>query len=433
MTLPDATPAASPGRRTWVLLFVAVCLVAVNLRMTITGVGPLLEEISDDQGVSLATLGALASLPLLAWGLFSPLAHGLSERLGMSQAVSWSLVVLAIGTVWRSLPGAQANLWLGTALIGLGLAIGNVLMPAAIKRDFGSRVPLVMGVYTAVMGGLGALASGFVVPVSQATINDEPLGWRVALLVTGALLPVAILLWIWANRQQAPGRGAAAASAVPSSHERAPLQQSEGSGHAARGSSALGRRIWSDPLAWLVSLYMGSQSAVFYMLSTWLAPYLTSLGISPVAAGIELMVFQLVGILGSLLLPALTRGRLNRWAPALLPAAGITACIGFVAAPALIPVWLVVGGLNSGASLTMALTLMATRARTHGHSSALSGMAQSVGYLIAAVGPTVFGWLHGWSGGWVAPFVLVSLVALGQLLIGLRVGRERFVLESRTG
>ena len=127
------TVTAPAERRPWALLFVAVCLVAVNLRMTITGVGPLLEQIAAEQRVSPATLGALASVPLLAWGLFSPLAQGLSARLGLSRAVSGSLVVLALGTVWRSLPGPSANLWLGTALIGFGLAIGNVLMPAVIK------------------------------------------------------------------------------------------------------------------------------------------------------------------------------------------------------------------------------------------------------------------------------------------------------------
>lgn len=416
MTTPQINPAAAE-RRPWVLMFVAVCLVAINLRMTITGVGPLLEEIADDHGVSVSALGALASLPLLAWGLFSPLAHGLSSRFGMSQTVSWSLVVLAAGTVWRSIPGDPANLWVGTALTGLGLAIGNVLMPAVIKRDFGARVPLVMGLYTALLGGLGALASGAVVPISQITVGGEAFGWRGALLATGVLLPIALVVWVWATRK-------------PSPHDAPPVIDS-GSGIVPPTADRSGRRIWGDPLAWLVSFYMGTQSAVFYMLSTWLAPYLTSLGVSPVAAGIGLMAFQLIGIVGSLLLPLASRGALARWAPAFIPAFGVVACIGFVAAPSVLPLWLIIGGLNSGASLTMALTLMATRARTHGHSSALSGMSQSVGYLIAAVGPTVFGWLHGWSGGWVIPFALVSAVALIQLLIGLVVGRARYVLEPR--
>lgn len=446
MKSTSPAPISSPERRPWILLFVAVCLVAINLRITINGVGPLLEEIAADQGVRLATLGALASLPLIAWGLFSPLAHGVSARLGLSRAVTCSLIILAAGTLWRSLPGSPANLWLGTALTGLGLAIGNALMPAAIKRDFGTRVPLVMGVYTAMLGGAGALASGLVVPISQTEVAGEPLGWQVALLATGAILPVAILVWIWANRRRVPPRApvipfdsdadssreGSRAAPQPDAPAAAPNARPYGERRGGRpGRDDSGRRVWSDPLAWLVSLYMGSQSAVFYMLSTWLAPYLTSLGTSPVVAGIELMAFQLIGILGSLLLPAVARGRLNRSAPVLVATGNVVMCIGLVAAPGLAPLWLILGGLSSGASLTMGLTLMAVRARTHGHASALSGMAQSVGYLIAAVGPTVFGLLHGWSGGWILPFGLIGGVALVQLLIGFSVGKDRFVLEDR--
>ena len=151
--MPDLRP---PSRHAGILLFVAVCLVAANLRMTITAVGPLLDEIAADRGVSPAALGLLGSLPLITWGLVSPLAHGLSARLGMTRAVSWALVALAAGTAWRSLPGTEANLWLGTALIGVGLGFANALLPAVIKRDFPARVPLLMGVYTALLGGTGA-------------------------------------------------------------------------------------------------------------------------------------------------------------------------------------------------------------------------------------------------------------------------------------
>src|SRR5690554_4177354 len=113
------------NHRPWVLMFVAVALIAMNMRMTITGVGPLLDQIARDEGVSLSVLGVLGSIPLIAWAIISPLAHWVSSRIGMYNAVSWSLVVLAAGTIWRSTPGGVANLMIGTALIGIGLAIGN--------------------------------------------------------------------------------------------------------------------------------------------------------------------------------------------------------------------------------------------------------------------------------------------------------------------
>lgn len=409
-------PSTAENARSWLQLLAAVCLVAANMRMTITGVGPLLEQIAEDQGVSPAALGALGAVPLIAWGLVSPLAHSLSSRLGLSRAVSWSLVALAAGTVWRSLPGNALNLWLGTALIGAALAIGNVLIPAVIKQGFGSRIPLVMGIYTSLLGGMGSVAAGIVVPISQLSIGGEQLGWRVALLCTGALIPAALAVWIVVTR---PSRGLLIASEKPGRSPRGP-----------NNHTSVGRRIWKDPLAWMISLYMGSQSAVFYMLSTWLAPFEAAHGKPAVLAGVDVMIFQLVGIAGSMLLPLLTRGKLRRWAPLLLPAFGLIAWIGMPLFPSAMPAWLLVGGLAAGASLTMSITLMAIRARDHNTASALSGMTQSVGYLTAALGPIIFGWLHEFSGTWTLPFMLVWGAAITQLITGFAVGRDRYVLNA---
>ena len=414
------TTATRAERHPWVLLFVAVCLVAANLRMTITGVGPLLDQIAEDQRVSPAALGALASVPLLAWGLFSPLAQGISARVGLSRAISWALLVLALGTVWRSLPGSPANLWLGTALIGFGLALGNVLVPTVIKRDFSDRLPLVMGVYTALLGGSAALAAGATVPISQLPLgpSGSALGWQAALLMTGALLPVALVVWVWADRRRGRARGADERAAAPSA-PRPP------------GDLRVGRRIWGDPLAWLISLYMGAQSASFYILSTWLAPYSASLGRSAVVAGFDVMLFQLLSIAGSMLLPLLARGRMLRWTHSLVALVALVSAIGYVAAPAMLPLWLIVGGIAAGASLTTALMLASVRARTQQQAAALSGMVQSVGYLIAMLGPIAFGWLHGLTGGWIWSFALVWAVLAVQLVVGIFAGRPRFVLEPR--
>ncbi len=424
MTLPRTVSESRP----WGLLLAAVCLVAVNMRMTITGVGPLLEQIAADQGVSPAALGGLASVPLLVWGLVSPLAHALSVRLGLERAVTWSLVALAAGTVWRSLPGGTLNLWLGTAFIGAALAVGNVLLPAVIRRDFGSRIPLVMGVYTALLGGLGAVSAGLVVPISHIDAGSGELGWPVALLATGAFVPVALLVWILATR----GSGRSAALAVPApAGPDSPGGPGEPGEPARRGerTGRIGRRIWRDPVAWAVALYMGLQSTIFYMIATWLAPIETSTGRSPVEAGVDVMLYQLVSILGSLILPVLYRGRLRRWLAAIIPVVigGSFACVVLLPGAAL--PWIMLGGLGSGASLSISLMFMAIRAREQEAASALSGMAQSVGYLIAATGPAAFGWLHDLSGDWIAPLALLLAVSLAQLVVGLAVGRERFVFD----
>ena len=414
-------------------MFVAVCLVAANMRMTITGVGPLLDDIAADRGVSAAALGALASVPLVVWGLTSPLVHGLGARLGVSRAVTISLVTLALGTLWRSIPGSPVNLWAGTALIGASLAVGNVLLPAVIKRDFGNRVPLVMGVYTAMLGGIGAVGAGIVVPIAHLDTGSgalgawgvgTELGWRIALLCTALAVPPAILVWVIASAPRRRSEPVATAHSATGATAAAPAPVPA----SARGSA--GRRIWRDPLAWLVALYMGTQSGAFYMISTWLSPIGISHGRTPIVAGIDTMLYQVIGVAGSLLLPVLFRGRLRRWIPALIPVCVAIAASGIVLLPAGMPVWICLGGLASGASLSTAITLMAVRARDHEGASALSGMAQSIGYTLAAIGPFAFGALHDVSDTWTVPLVLL-LVALGaQFAAGLAVGPERYVLED---
>lgn len=391
-----------PGAR--VALVVAVCLVAANMRPTITAVGPLLDQIGADTGLSVATLGLLAAVPLAAWALVSPFALGLSRRFGMSRAVLASLVLLLLGTLVRSLVGPAFGLWLGTVLIGLALAIANVLMPAVIKRDFPGRVPLMMALYTGLLGGVGAISSGVAVPLSF--LGDEQSGWRIALLVTGAgLLVPAIAVWTWATR----------------GHHAVHL--------AARGASRSRPGIWRDPVAWQVAVYMGLQASTFYMLLTWLAGISTSIGRSEVVAGFDVMIYQLTTIVGSIIVPLLLRGPAERYVPAAIPLVGTVGIIGLMLAPAGIVGWVLIAGLASGASLSMSLTLMAQRARTADASAALSGMSQSVGYLIAAAGPVLFGALHTAFGGWAPSLGLLLAVLVAQSATGLLAGRPRFVLD----
>ena len=402
------------------------------MRMTITGVGPLLDQIATDQHVELATLGALGAVPLLTWAIVSPLAHGISARLGMERAVTVSLIALMLGTIWRSLPGGLANLWLGTALIGASLAVGNVLMPALIKRDFTGRLPLVMGVYTALLGGAGAISAGVVVPISAIRVGDGTLGWRVALLATGAAVPIALGIWVWAvvakRRDHAASTAPETATALAVSADPEPSTP-ERPEPAEPPRSGIGRRIWRDPVAWWVALYMGTQSSIFFIMQTWLSPIEISRGHSAENAGLEVMLLQIIGVGSSMLVPLFFRGRLRRSLPALIPVLGALAIVGMLTMPALMILWICAIGIAAGASLTMSLTLMAVRARTADAATSLSGMAQGVGYLIAAAGPISFGLLHQVSGGWALSLVLVLALCLAQVLVGFFAGRDRSVLD----
>lgn len=389
------------------LLLAAICVIGINMRVTITGVGPLLEQISASTGNSVAVLSLLTSVPVFCWAVLSSFAHPLSHRFGMNRVVLWALLLLVAGTAIRSLPGPEFSLWFGTLLVGVALAVANVLLPAVVKRSFGTRVSAVTSLYTALFAGCGALASGLVVPISHAA---EPAGgdagWRIALVAVAGTLPIAIALWALHMRRFGPDAGR-------------PLAR----------RSARGPSVWGDPVAWLVGGYMGVQAIAFYVLITWLAPYARSLGRSEVVAGFDVMTYQVAGVVGSLSLPFVMRGRRERWIPAALPVLAVIGVSGILLAPGGFTLWIALAGLCSGASIACSLTLMATRARDHQTASALSGMSQSVGYVIAGFAPIVFGALHTATGGWTASFVFLLASCLAQIVLGLAVGRDRHVFD----
>lgn len=236
-----------------------------------------------------------------------------------------------------------------------------------------------------------------------------------ALLLSGSLVPLAAAAWTAALLQRRRG------TAPDRKPVAAPAGQEAPAGR-------LG--VWGDAVAWQVLSYMGFQAMTFYMMVTWLAPLAHSLGRAEVVAGIDVMLLQLSSLAGSLVVPLLLRGRLARWAPALIPVLGLLAVTGLIKASALFLGWVVLYGLSSGASLAISFSLFGLRARTPAAAGRLSGMAQSGGYAIAAAGPVAFGALLSLTGGWLAPLLLVLLALGAQLAVGLFVGRERPVLAG---
>lgn len=400
-------------------MFIAVCLVAVNMRMSVAGIGPMLDSIAASEDVHAGMLGMLASLPLLAWALVSPLAQALASRIGLDAAVSWALAVLLGATVWRSLPGSPLNLWFGTALVGAALAITNVLLPASIKRDFGQRVPMVMGVYSALLGVSAALGAAIVAPVAQLhTASGDPLGWRWGMLATGAAVPAALLAWWLVTRR---------------ARRTTAISQPAGPGTTPRPRKAgFSRRVWADPVAWWIALYMGSVSWVFYIYTMWLSPIDISRGTDTVLAGGRVTFFHVFGMIGSLVAPIIMRGVMQRLVPVLIPLLGVVGGIGVVFFPEpLLLVWLVLLGFTSGASLSIALTFIALRSPSTQAAGAVSGMSQSFGYLMAGLGPILFGWLHALSGGWALPLLVPLLGAAIQFVSGLALLRDRMALDEK--
>ncbi|WP_328324881.1 MFS transporter [Kribbella sp. NBC_00382] len=376
------------------LIAASVFLVALCLRPAITAVGPLLPQIGADEGLGEGALGVLGALPLVAFGLASPLVHRVSKWLGMERAVFVSLLVLAAGSVVRSYTGS-VGLWLGTIVIGAAIAIGNVLVPVLIKRDYAGHVSRAMSVYTAFITGGAALASAVAVPVAAGS------DWRLALAIWGALALVVALIRIPANSTSTP-------LAAEAPLEGAPLVS-----------------VWRQPMAWLVTAYMGLQSTSFYVFVTWLPTIEISHGFSDRAAGVHLFLFQGFGLVGGLAIPWLMRNPLSQRAGAVTASVPVgIAFLGLLLAPKLVIGWAILGGLGQGAALVAALSLISIRGRTHHETAQLSGMAQSIGYLLAATGPALAGYLTQLTGNWTAALIVFAVLAASQVAVGIAAGRD---------
>ncbi|GMA26562.1 cyanate transporter [Luteimicrobium album] len=405
------SPAAPAPRAPRALLaLVGVLLVAANLRASITSVGPVLDDVRSDLHLSSAAGSALISLPLVAFALVSPVTPALARRLGLERALACALGVLAVGVVLRSVPG-PGLLWVGTVLLGVAIAVLNVALPAVVKRDHPTRIGTLTGAYSAVQSTFAALAAGLAVPVADAATS----GWRLALGIWAGLALVALAFVLPQRHRPTVVSSAQDAVALDDAPAVSPAPPDPGR-----------RSPWGTALGWQVTLFMGLQSVTFYVLITWLPSVEHDHGVSASAAGVHLLLLNGFGIAGSLACSALLhRLRDQRILGLGGPLLFASAVAGLLAAPGAAALWACLAGVAGGMCIVLALSLFGLRTTDHHQAASLSGMAQSVGYVLAAAGPIVFGALHDATGSWHAPLVTLLGVSAGQAVFGTLAGRAR--------
>jgi len=429
---------ARPSSRlpAWLLL-AGILLVAVNLRPAISAVGPVLPVIGEDAGLGSAALGALAAIPIVAFAVVSPVVHPMARRFGVERTVAASLVVLALGTVLRSAPGPAASLWIGTALIGATIAVGNVLLPVVVKKDFPLRVPATTAWYVAAQSLLAATASGVAVPLGDLG------GWQLAVGIWVVLVAFALLVWFprlrVARRVRTSGTTAQGLPSGTTTHGTTAGEATGGASAAssppvpagandsgAAAPSSLRGSVYRHRLAWLVAAYMGLQSTVFYLTLNWMPTVEQDLGVDPATAGWHLFSFLAVGIVGNLAVPSLMRvGGDQRLAAVLVSVLSLVAVTGIWLAPGLVWLWVPVIGLGTGSAFVVALSLVSMRAADPATASQLSAMSQAVGYAITAVGLVLAGVLRDLTDPGASVLLLVAVVAVLLMVVGLSVGRSR--------
>jgi len=375
----------------------AIALVTLNLRTPVTSVGPVLDDVRASLGLSGTAAGLLTMAPVLCYGLAAPLTPRLLRRISPETLLLVALAVVAAGILVRVDPSVPA-MFAGTVLLGVPIAVANVLVPAVIKRDF-PRPGTMMGVYSMMLGVAAALGAGLSVPLERAFDGS----WRWALAAWAAPAAVAAAVWLPIMlRARARVDDAGAPPAVT---------------------------LWRDRRAWMVSGFLGCQALMFYAAAAWLPDVLKAHGASEGAAGALLSVMLILGIPVSLVVPMVAERVTDQRGLAVFAAGTwLVGLLGLLLSPGSAAVaWMVLLGIAQGAGIALALALFALRAPDSRHAAAISGMAQTVGYTLAAAGPLGMGALHDASGGWTAPLLLLFAVGVAMLLFGLAAARPGYV------
>ena len=376
------------------ILGASLVLIAFNLRPVFSSASALLPEIKIGLGLSAFGTSILTTLPVICMGLFSPLAPRLAQRVGTERVLLGVIFLLALGTALRGF-SSISMLFFGTALTGACIAVGNVLLPGVVKRDFPDKAALMTGCYTMALCAGAASAAGLTLPIEHA------LGGSLGGTLAAWALPALVVGFLW-------------------------LPQVIGARSQVRRNGFRVTGLWTDPIAWQVTLFMGLQSALAYCVFGWLVPILRERGLDGVTAGAIVSASVMVQAGACLVAPHIAvKGKDQRAINVILCVIAVGALLGLLFAPLwTVWFWAVLQGIGQGGLIAVALTVIVLRSPDAHVAAHLSGMAQFVGYLLAAIGPLVVGMIHGWTGSFAWCSVLFVLLGLGAAINGWFAGRS---------
>lgn len=388
------TGADVEGRARLGLVLAAIALLALQLRSPLVALAPVAAEAQADWGVTPAAFGLVTTIPLLCFGLTTPLAPWLARRIGVEGAIEVCIGGIVVATVLRSLGGFGFAL-ASVALLGLAITIGNVLVPTVIRRDVAPR-------------GRGAATSLYAVAINIGTVVTSavtvPLavafGWRVATAAWSVAGVLTAVVWLVLLRRQRVATPTAVAAEPSAPRPAASFRP--------------------DRLTAMIAVAFAAQSASYYGVTTWLPTLLADeRGFPAAVAGSASGVFQLAGIAGAIGVPVLALRLRPRTVIGLLGVLWVTLPVVLLVAPEQFLIGSILGGIAQGGGFTAIFTIIAEVGGDARRTTALSAFVQSVGYLVAAAAPPIVGGVHQVTGDWFAPMLVVLGTTASFLVFGV--------------
>ena len=383
------------------IVAVGIVVLALNLRAAVVAISPLLHQIQSDLGLTGAEAGLLTTLPVACFGLFSPFAPSLARRFGIELTLFGTMLLLTVAFALRLVPVTSA-LFAGTLIAGVAIAIGNVLVPVLIKRDFPRNGGVMTAAYISALTVGPALAAGATIPLQRRFGLD----WRDALFLWVALPIVTLIVWLPQLRTV----------------------------HHVDGSPGISlRTMLRSRLAWQVTLFMGLQSLSFYSTIAWLPTFYIAHGVEAAAAGGLLSLANTVALPVVLIVPLLSSRMRDQtplvWAMGAFYVVGI---LGLVFDPVPLAVfWVIMLGVAQASTISLAISFIMARSPDGAHAAQLSSMSQGIGYTMAAFGPYLFGLIRDLSGSYTIAMATLLVVVIPMIATGIGAAQPRFVGVAR--
>ncbi|WP_210140614.1 MFS transporter [Staphylococcus sp. GDX8P107P-1] len=393
-------------QKNWIVV-IAIILIASTLRAPLTSVGPVIHEIKEAMSINDSVAGFLTTIPLIIFAIVSPLVSKVTTRLTMSHTLLYSTLLLIVALILRIMGDFNVFI-IGTILLGIAIAFGNVVLPSYVKWYFPMQIGLMTGIYSGTMNFTAGLGGGLSHPLSEMTI----LGFRLSLVFWVILGLAAITIWLLTVRS--------GSNLETRTIENAELNKNKK------------LNMIKSKIAWMVALTMGFQSMIFYTIVAWVPSILMDRGIDPNTAGYLLMLNQFAQVPMTFIFPVIAAKLKNQ--RILVIIVTLLFLIGFglffaQSLPVLI-MGMVIVGLAMGACFSLCMTFFSIRARTSNGSISLSGFGQSVGYFIAAFGPFLIGLLHDLTNSWDIVIIAFIIMSLLVFIFGFAAAKNRVVEEE---
>ena len=372
-----------------ILIILGVIFLSLILRTPITSVGAILGPLKSILDINNTVAGFITTIPLIAFAIFSPMVAKLSNKAGLEKTLLLAVVTISIGLALRFYINTYV-FFLTTFIIGVGITVGNVLLPGLVKKYYPEKLGLMTGFYAVVMNVGAAVAAGISYPILSTNIGGEKFSTGLAVNIWIVIAVINIIIYAAMSKNNN-------ASEVKDEHEKV-------------------HGYFKYSKMWTIMLSMGLQSALFYCSVSWFAEIMISKDFTPETAGLLLSISQFAQFPSTFIVPILADKIHNKLIiPVVITIGYLVSLVGMLYTSGnfvLMLTFIIIFALAGGGSFSYVMYLFSVKSRNESEAADISGLAQSGGYLLAAVFPPLLGYIRDISDWNKALYVLILTAAV---------------------